>query len=52
MSQNVTKCRNLAMDKDGQWYCKSTHICHKGVCYSTIFETIIHANGRIIVSSM
>lgn len=27
-----TKCRNLTKDRNGDWSCKSTHVCYKPYC--------------------
>lgn len=51
MSEPGKKCPKLRKDKDGQWYCSSTHICFKYVCYKTLFETITHTNGGLVVNS-
>lgn len=51
MSEPGKKCHNLVSDRNGGYYCKSTHVCYKSTCYSSIFETVTHQNGHIITTS-
>ena len=44
----VLKCKNLRIDPHGNLDCKSSHICYRSVCYSNIFETVIHKNGHLV----
>lgn len=51
MSAIVKKCPKLRKDRSGQWFCCSTHICYKTVCYSSLFETVQHTNGATVTHS-
>ena len=44
-----TRCSKLATDKQGQMYCRSTHVCYKTVCMSDMFCQVRHEYGRIVL---
>lgn len=43
----VKKCPNLTQDKQGNYWCKSTHVCYRITCLSTIFETVLQLSGKL-----
>ena len=43
----VKKCPNLIQDEKGHYFCKSTHVCYRTTCVSTIFETVLQLSGHL-----
>lgn len=41
------RCRNLVVDNDGDYWCRSTHICFRPYCDKTIFGIVKHKGGDI-----
>lgn len=48
MIPNIKKCRNLATDRFGHQYCKSTHICYRAICVSDMYATCFYHRGEIV----
>lgn len=32
MSSKIKNCRNLSISRDGDYYCRSSHVCYKSRC--------------------
>ena len=47
MIDMVKRCHHLYRDKDGDYRCRSTHICYKTVCLKDMFTTVLHTPGHI-----
>ena len=43
----VKRCPNLAQDEKGHYYCKSTHVCYRVVCLSTLFDTVLYLGAEL-----
>ena len=47
MIPQVKRCSRLVMDKDGRYWCKSTHVCYRCVCLSDMMVTVLHLGAYI-----
>ena len=46
------RCSKFYFDRhDGSPSCRSTSLCHKSLCYQTMFEEVKHENGHLVLTS-
>lgn len=47
--KEVKRCHNLIRDKNGNMFCKTTHICYRRYCLRDLYTEVEHVHGEIIV---